>query len=92
MTQEEIFTVAFKCGIIPWTQHQYIGNDRMSAADEGLDGDAASLLQFAHQLMAIEREECAKLCDKQARDKHESDSWTGCAQFLSNNIRARGMK
>jgi len=36
-----------------------------------------------------ERESCAKLCDKEANDKHESDHWTGCAYFLANNIRAR---
>ena len=36
-----------------------------------------------------EREECAKLCDKQANDKNESDPWTGCASYLADEIRAR---
>ncbi len=37
-----------------------------------------------------EREACAKLCDKEANDMDEGDSWTNCASYLSKNIRARG--
>ena len=41
------------------------------------------------QAVLAEREACARICDAEAIDPHESDPWTGCAQYLANNIRAR---
>jgi hypothetical protein len=37
-----------------------------------------------------EREACAKVCDKEANDMDEGDSWNNCASYLSKQIRARG--
>jgi hypothetical protein len=50
----------------------------------------AVAIETTKHAIAIEREECAKLCDIQANDTDEGDSWTGCASYLANNIRARG--
>jgi hypothetical protein len=69
MTQDEIFEMAGSAGIIPWTKHEYVGEKRFSASDEGLDGDAVALIQFANLVAAHEREACAKVCD----DRH--DEW-----------------
>jgi hypothetical protein len=63
MTQEEYIQLAIEAGITPWTKHEYIGGNNFSASDEGLDGDAASLIQFAQLVAAAEREACAKVCD-----------------------------
>ena len=65
MSEQEIFEMADKCGIIPWTKHEYIGENRLTATDDGLDGDAAALIQFAHLIAAHEREECAKVCQQE---------------------------
>jgi len=47
MTQDEIIEMAVICGIVPWTKHEYIGGNKFSASDDGLDGDIAALIQFA---------------------------------------------
>ena len=47
MKQDEVIEMAAICGIIPWTKHEYIGDNRFSASDDGLDGDIAALIQFA---------------------------------------------
>ena len=47
MTQDEIIEMAVICGIVPWTKHEYIGENKFSASDDGLDGDIAALIQFA---------------------------------------------
>lgn len=47
MTQEETIEMAVSAGIVPWTKHEYIGGNNFSATEDGLDGDIASLLQFA---------------------------------------------
>ena len=69
MTQDEIIEMAAICGIIPWTKHEHVGGNNFSTSDEGLDGDLASLIQFAKLVAAKEREACAEICDRfQARD------------------------
>jgi hypothetical protein len=58
----------------------------------------ASLINFTNLVAAAEREECAKVCDKETNpnaDKHEpvSQYQSGCyitAEFLAATIRARG--
>lgn len=57
MTHDEIIEMAVAAGITPWTKHEYIGNNNFSASDEGMDGDLASLIQFAQLVAAKEREE-----------------------------------
>ena len=63
MTQDEIIEMAVECGIIPWTKHEYIGDQKFTATDEGLDGDIASLIQFFQMATTHEREACAKIAD-----------------------------
>ena len=60
MTNEEYIEMAVAAGIIPWTKHEHVGGNNFSASDEGLDGDLASLIQFAKLVAAKERDECAK--------------------------------
>jgi hypothetical protein len=50
MTQDEIFSLADKCGITPWTRHYWL-KDSFRHTEEGMDGDAACLLQFARILL-----------------------------------------
>jgi hypothetical protein len=44
---------------------------------------------YMREQILAEREACARICDAEAIDEYESEPWTGCAQYLSNNIRAR---
>ncbi len=87
MTQDEIIQMAVECGIIPWTKHEYIGDQKFTATDDGLDGDLASLVQFFQMATAHEREACAKVCDEQTQGKAE---WKEGAIACANAIRARG--
>ena len=63
MSEDEIIQMAVECGIIPWTKHEYIGDQKFTATDDGLDGDLASLVQFFQMATAHEREACAKVCE-----------------------------
>lgn len=56
MNRDEIIRMAVDAGIIPWTKHEYVGGKNFSASDEGLDGDLASLIQFAELVASAERE------------------------------------
>ena len=47
------------------------------------------LVNFAALVASAEREACAKIADEQV-DEFDEGEWTGCAQYLANNIRARG--
>jgi len=93
MKQDEIIEMAAICGIIPWTKHEYIGGNRFSASDDGLDGDIAALIQFAKMVedksVAKEREACAKVCDDMHAEYEGADvQATWCAAA----IRARGQE
>ena len=81
MTREDIIRMAVDAGIIPWTKHEYVGGKNFSASDEGLDGDLASLIQFAALVASAEREACAKICE-------EHSTWTG--RMCAETIKARG--
>ena len=61
MNREDIIRMAVDAGIIPWTKHEYVGGNNFSASDEGLDGDLASLIQFAALVASAEREACAEI-------------------------------
>lgn len=67
MNKAQYLVIAEAAGIIPWSHHKFIGANRMSHVDDGLDGDLASLLQFAKLIeehaVAEEREACAKLLE-----------------------------
>jgi hypothetical protein len=86
MSEDEIIQMAVECGIIPWTKHEYIGNKRFTATDDGLDGDAASLVQFFQMAVAHEREACAKIADEWAV------GWPHPSTAIAERIRARGNK
>ena len=97
MTQEEIIEMVVKCGIIPWTKHEYIGDQKFTATDEGLDGDLASLIQFFQMATAHEREACAKVCEAWVKDHAKTDNCTyadcdfvAAAIDCAEAIRARG--
>ena len=77
MNRDDIIRMAVDAGIIPWTKHEYVGGKNFSASDEGLDGDLASLIQFAALVASAEREACLKLAD--------SLGWVNV-----DHIRARG--
>ena len=62
MTREDIIRMAVDAGIIPWTKHEYVGGNNFSASDEGLDGDLASLIQFAALVASAERERILDIC------------------------------
>ena len=62
MTREDIIRMAVDAGIIPWTKHEYVGGKNFSASDEGLDGDLASLIQFAGLVASAERERILDIC------------------------------
>ena len=62
MNRDEIIRMAVDAGIIPWTRHEYVGGNNFSASDEGLDGDLASLIQFAALVASAEREHILDIC------------------------------
>ena len=62
MNREDIIRMAADAGIIPWTKHEYVGGKNFSASDEGLDGDLASLIQFAALVASAERERILDIC------------------------------
>ena len=46
--------------------------------------------RFAALVAAHEREECAKLCDNRTEELYASRDTVDCAEWLANEIRARG--
>ena len=89
MTNEEIIEMAVGAGIVPWTKHEYIGGKNFSASDEGLDGDAASLIQFAKLVAAKEREQIIAITETQEFSRMYGE-FTPSAYDLVKAIRARG--
>jgi len=67
MNREDIIRMAVDAGIIPWTKHEYVGGKNFSASDEGLDGDLASLIQFAALVASAERKACADVIQENWR-------------------------
>ena len=49
-----------------------------------------SLQAFAALVAAHEREACAKLCDNRVEELYVSRDTVDCAEWLANEIRARG--
>ncbi len=90
MTQDEIIQMAVECGIIPWTKHEYIGDQKFTATDDGLDGDLASLVQFFQMATAHEREACAKVCEALKPFGPELALQKATAEDCAAAIRARG--
>ena len=59
MNKETVIALAVQAGITPWVKKEW-SRDHFVQTDEGMDGDAACLIQFAALVAAHEREECAK--------------------------------
>jgi hypothetical protein len=76
MTQDDIIRMARQAGF-----NHGVTDPVIYAAHE----------RFADLIAAHEREECAKVCEKELIDPTEGE-WSGCAEYLANNIRARGNK
>ena len=87
MTKDDIIRMAVDAGIIPWTKHEYVGGKNFSASDEGLDGDLASLIQFAELVASAEREACAKWCETL-----NFIDGTGTAEAFADEVRNRGQE
>ena len=73
MDRELIIRLAVQAGITPWAKKEW-SKDRFVQTDEGMDGDAACLIQFAALVAAQEREVCAKVCDDWPNGRDDVDS------------------
>jgi ubiquinone biosynthesis protein UbiJ len=66
MEREELLRLAERAGILPWVRHEWTGKEFVHT-DEGMEGDLASLWQFATLVKEQERERAAMICH-QLRD------------------------
>ena len=66
MERKELADLAVKAGIIPWSRLQSVGK-HLIPVEDGMDGDLASLWQFANFIREQERERAAMICH-QLRD------------------------
>ena len=66
MDRDIIIRLAVQAGITPWAKKEW-SKDRFVQTDEGMDGDAACLIQFAALVAAHERETIL-------------DEWWSCVQ------------
>ena len=78
MTDKEIMELADKAGIMPWIKHEWDGK-RFLHTDEGMDGDAACLVQFAKLIMDRERERAAMIC-------HQCRDWEYASEEIAFRI------
>ena len=88
MNREQILVLMTQCGLIPvdklqWSINQFVHEDSY------IEGDDASILQFAEELMAREREACAAVCDRLVQTGHSGDSWQDGVFDCAAAIRAR---
>ena len=65
MTDLEIFRLAEACGLVPVSYLQWNGKAFVEVG-EYIDGDQASLIQFARQLMLVQQNLCMKSCNSTA--------------------------
>lgn len=56
----------------------------------GVDWHWHELQKFAALVAAHERDACAKLCDNRVEELYASRDTVDCAEWLANEIRARG--
>lgn len=88
MNREQILVLMTQCGLIPvdklqWSINQFVHEDSY------IEGDDASILQFAEELIAREREACAAVCDRLVQADHSGDSWQDGTFDCAAAIRAR---
>jgi ubiquinone biosynthesis protein UbiJ len=78
MTDAEIMELADQAGIMPWIKHEWDGK-KFVHTDEGMDGDAACLIQFAKLISERERERAAMIC-------HQCRDWEYAAEEIAFRI------
>lgn len=62
MNKQVIQMLMLECGLIPISHHRW-DKDHFVHVDDFIDGDSASLMQFADELLKREREANARLCE-----------------------------
>ena len=82
MTDAEIMELADQAGIMPWIKHEWDGK-RFVHTDEGMDGDAACLVQFAKLIIERERERAAMIC-------HQCRDWEYASEEIAFRIMNNG--
>lgn len=80
MNHHDIFDLAVEAGITPWTKMEW-SKDRFVSTDDGMDGDAACLLQFAGLIM----EACAQVCEQ--GDQHGRWTSEDCAYAIREKMK-----
>jgi hypothetical protein len=78
MTDKEIMELADKAGILRWSKQEWTGNQFVHT-DEGMDGDAACLVQFAKLIIERERERAAMIC-------HQCKDWEYASEEIAFRI------
>lgn len=77
MTKDDYLRIAIECGL------RFHTTGSPGIAIECVFGYTKELLAFASAIAALEREECAKVCDETGED----DSEIGMAQMCASAIR-----
>jgi hypothetical protein len=78
MTDKEIMELADKAGILRWSKQEWAGN-QFIRTDDGMDGDAACLVQFAKLIVERERERAAMIC-------HQCRDWEYASEEIAFRI------
>ena len=78
MTIKEIMELADSAGILRWSKHEWDGK-RLVHTGDGMDGDAACLVQFAGLIAQRERERAAMIC-------HQCRDWEYASEEIALRI------
>ena len=62
MTDREIEDLMLDCGLTPIEKHEWL-NDHYVNSDSFIEGDYVALMQFARELIKIERQDCIEICE-----------------------------
>jgi hypothetical protein len=69
----------------------FMGNtDSLKAFEALVRADERDRAMRENAYVQAEREACAKVCDEQANELYESRAHHKCAEYLAEQIRARG--
>ena len=82
MDRELIIRLAVQAGITPWAKNEW-SKDRFVQTDEGMDGDAACLIQFA---ALVAKEERKRIVDM-LLDMHAKEERHNYYLFIANIIK-----
>ena len=81
MTKEDIIRLAVHAGITPWAKKEW-SKDQFVQTDEGMDGDATCLIQFAALVAKAERH---RICEM-LRERHRQEERHNYYGFIANMI------